>query len=61
MPENEEGMNKYAVVTNDSHTKEASEGGTVEVVCPLCGETCDSGGACPEHGTRPFEPGGQGD
>jgi nucleoid DNA-binding protein len=51
MPDEEEGMNKYAVVTDDTDDKTAA----VEKVCPICGETLDSGGACPKHGTEPFE------
>ncbi len=56
MPDEDEGMNKYGVVTNDDETKTASEGD--ERVCPVCGETVDDGGACPVHGTKPFEPNG---
>jgi hypothetical protein len=53
MPDEDEGMNKYAVVTEDQDdTKTAG----VEKICPICGKTLDSGGACPEHGTEPFEP-----
>lgn len=51
MPDEEEGMNKYGVVTEDTDDKTAA----VEKVCPICGETLDSGGACPTHGTEPFE------
>ena len=49
----DEGMDKYAVVTED--IDDAKTAG-VERICPICGETLDSGGACPEHGTEPFEP-----
>ena len=52
----DEGMNKYGVVTDDDETKTAAEGD--ERVCPVCGKTLDSGGASPEHGTKPFEPDG---
>jgi len=53
MSDKDEGMNKYGVVTDDDETKTASE--NVERVCPVCAKTLDSGGACPEHGTKPFE------
>ena len=56
MPDEDEGMNKYGVVTNDDETKTASEGD--DRVCPVCGETVDDRGACPVHGTKPFEPNG---
>jgi len=56
MPDEDEGMNKYGVVTDDDETKTASESG--ERICPICGKTLDSGGACPDHGTEPFEPDG---
>lgn len=56
MPDEDEGMNKYGVVTDDDETKTASKGD--KRVCPVCGETLDDGGACPKHGTKPFEPNG---
>jgi len=46
-------MEKYGVVTDDP-TKEAEEGKD-PTKCPICGETLDGGGACPVHGTEPFE------
>lgn len=55
MPDEEEGMNKYAVVTNGIDDSKTAAAGT-ERVCPICAETLDSGGACPNHGTKPFEP-----
>jgi hypothetical protein len=51
MSDEDEGMTKYAVVTDDTDDKTA----TAKKICPICGETLDSGGACPEHGTEPFE------
>jgi len=53
--EEDEGMNKYAVVTDDEKTKQASEG-SGPTTCPSCESKLDSGGACPKHGTEPFEP-----
>lgn len=53
MPDEDEGMNKYAVVTEDQDDNKTAG---VEKLCPICGKTLDSGGACPEHGTEPFEP-----
>ena len=55
MPDEDEGMNKYAVVTDDQDDNKTAADG-VKKVCPVCGETLDSGGACPKHGTEPFEP-----
>jgi hypothetical protein len=54
MPDEDEGMNKYAVVTEDQD--DDNKTAAAERVCPICGETLDSGGACPKHGTEPFEP-----
>ena len=58
MPEQEDGMTKYAVVTeqgpNDPTVKEASKG-KFPTVCPVCGKTREASGACPDHGTEPFE------
>lgn len=51
----DEGMTKYAVVTDDPKEKTASEGEDVTQVCPTCAKKLDSGGACPTHGTEPFE------
>jgi nucleoid DNA-binding protein len=54
----EDGMDKYAVVTEgDSDEKTASD--DTAQICPICAEDLDNGGACPTHGTKPFEPGGQ--
>lgn len=46
-------MEKYGVVTDDP-TKEAEDGKDPKK-CPICGRELDSGGACPVHGTEPFE------
>jgi nucleoid DNA-binding protein len=52
-----EGMTKLGVVLDDQKTKTAdSDPQTAERVCPVCGKTLDDAGACPEHGTEPFEP-----
>jgi len=50
----DEGMDKYAVVTEDPDGKTAADG--TDKICPVCGKTLDNGGACPTHGTEPFEP-----
>jgi hypothetical protein len=49
-------MDKYAVVLDDEKVKEAgkTDPGTI-AKCPLCGADLDDGGACPTHGTEPFE------
>ncbi len=47
-------MDKYGVEIDTEKTKQANEGATPNK-CPLCGRDLDSGGACPEHGTEPFE------
>jgi nucleoid DNA-binding protein len=53
----EDGMTKLGVVLDDQKTKTATnEPESEERVCPLCGKTLDDAGACPEHGTEPFEP-----
>ena len=49
-----EGMTKYAVVTDNEKIKEAKVG-TGKAACPLCDASLDSAGACPAHGTEPFE------
>lgn len=51
----DQGMTKYAVVTDPEKTKEA-EVGHRPTHCPVCLEKLDSAGACPTHGTEPFEP-----
>ena len=42
-------MEKYSVEM-DEEVKMATAGG-----CPQCGAKLDDGGACPKHGTEPFE------
>jgi hypothetical protein len=42
-------MDKYGVVVQT--TRPTSD----EKSCPLCGAALDDGGACPKHGTEPFE------
>jgi nucleoid DNA-binding protein len=58
-------MEKYGVVKDESKVKEAekkdADGEDSVPCCPICLEELDSGGACPVHGTEPFELGGQGD
>jgi tRNA(Ile2) C34 agmatinyltransferase TiaS len=51
----DEGMDKYGVQLDETKTKEASEGHTKGPICPICSSRLDSGGACPRHGTKPFE------
>lgn len=51
----DEGMDKYGVQFDEEKTKEASKGTSTVPVCPLCSSRLDSGGACPTHGTEPFE------
>lgn len=51
---NDEGMDKLGVVLDDSKTKTAQN--TPVPTCPICGKKLDNAGACPEHGTEPFEP-----
>jgi nucleoid DNA-binding protein len=53
------GMTKLGVVTDENKTKTAGEGDSVRI-CPVCGKELDDAGACPVHGTEPFEPDGQG-
>jgi nucleoid DNA-binding protein len=65
-------MDKLGVVLDPNKVKEADEkvkeaqkkkpGGKSESrCCPVCLAELDDAGACPVHGTEPFEPGGQGD
>jgi nucleoid DNA-binding protein len=61
MPEDkDEGLTKLGVVLDGNKTKTAGEGDSVRI-CPVCGKELDDAGACPVHGTEPFEPDGQGD
>lgn len=53
----EEGMDKYGVQLDETKVKESSPKGKKKAgTCPDCGKSLDSGGACPRHGTKPFEP-----
>ena len=49
------GMTKLGVVTENEKTKVAGTGESV-LKCPWCHKELDDAGACPEHGTEPFEP-----
>jgi len=49
----DEGMDKYGVDVDKTKSKTAEQG--IERICPICGQTLDNGGACPQHGTEPFE------
>jgi hypothetical protein len=51
--EDQEGMTKLGVELDDQKVKTAEHSG--EQICPICGETLDDAGACPKHGTEPFE------
>lgn len=51
----DEGMDKYGVQLDEEKTKEASESNPTAPVCPVCSSRLDGGGACPVHGTEPFE------
>ena len=55
--EQDEGMSKLGVELDDQKTKSASTGDTVNS-CPVCLSELDDAGACPVHGTEPFEPAG---
>jgi hypothetical protein len=46
-------MEKYGVETDKEKVKQASESQPGK--CPWCNKELDSGGACPDHGTEPFE------
>jgi nucleoid DNA-binding protein len=50
----ENGMDKYGVELENEKVKKASKEGQPDT-CPQCGKKLDTGGACPEHGTEPFE------
>lgn len=51
----DEGMTKYGVQLDDQKVKEASEATKSGTHCPVCLKKLDNGGACPTHGTEPFE------
>lgn len=48
-------MDKYGVQVDQEKVKEASEVTQKEASCPICSARLDNGGACPVHGTEPFE------
>jgi hypothetical protein len=52
-------MDKYGVQLDEEKTKEAGKDrkgqGEKATTCPICSAELDSGGACPIHGTEPFE------
>ena len=53
-PREDEGMDKYAVVVEDTLEEQAREGGG----CPVCLSLVDHSGnvpTCPKCGTAPFE------
>jgi nucleoid DNA-binding protein len=58
----DDGMSKYGVALDtekekNATTKEGKSWTTRKpTVCPICMAALDSGGACPVHGTEPFEP-----
>jgi hypothetical protein len=55
--DNDEGMSKYGVELDDTKTTTADNKPTSS--CPRCGKALDDAGACPQHGTEPFEPSGK--
>jgi len=57
METEDEGMTKLGVELDDERVKTANSG-TVDK-CPVCLSTLDDAGACPKHGTEPFEPHGK--
>lgn len=57
MSDNEEGMTKLGVELDDDKTKTAGKDSVN--ACPVCLSELDDAGACPKHGTQPFEPTGQ--
>lgn len=54
-PIEEEDVEKYGVKFSRFKEKIAEESAKRPGHCPLCGEKRDEGGACPKHGTEPFE------
>lgn len=52
----DEGLTKLGVVLDDEKVKEADDGAK-GTHCPWCLSELDNAGACPVHGTEPFEPG----
>ena len=53
--QNEDVFREYGVELDDEKTKQAGEGGE-GTHCPVCLKELDDAGACPVHGTEPFEP-----
>jgi hypothetical protein len=57
----DEGMSKYGVALDEEKEKQATDNGDKTwpggkpTHCPTCLRKLDSGGACPVHGTEPFE------
>lgn len=49
-------MEKYGVQLDDEKKEASVKKNPKDPVCPDCGLVLDSGGACPTHGTEPFEP-----
>lgn len=49
-------MEKYGVQLDDTKKEASIKKKDHEPTCPECGSRLDSGGACPTHGTEPFEP-----
>lgn len=54
MSNDDDGMTKLGVELDDEKTKSAAEGGSTPT-CPRCLSKLDDAGACPKHGTEPFE------
>ena len=59
---NDEGMDKYAVVEDDSTVKAAQDAASAERRCPKCGTELEAEertnvAKCPKCGTEPFEGG----
>lgn len=54
----DEGFVKYGVELDNEKVKQASEEADKKDRCPDCKRALDSAGACPVHGTEPFEPAG---
>jgi hypothetical protein len=46
-------MEKYGV--EQGQKEKTGADGKPATKCPLCGADLDTGGACPTHGTEPFE------
>ena len=57
MATEDEGMTKLGVELDDEKTKTADD--SAAPACPICLLVLDDAGACPQHGTEPFEPDGQ--